>query len=92
MFIHKRCWGPRASQPLCPQATDNPAASELFTQQLRSLREKDGFSTVLFSCHVRKVRSVEGLGLGAKGGAEPGAQGQGGVPGRSRGEGPRGGR
>ncbi|XP_055993321.1 unconventional myosin-Ig-like [Sorex fumeus] len=47
----QRAW----SQDYLSSATDNPAASDLFAQQLRSLREKDGFSTVLFSCHVRKV-------------------------------------
>ncbi|XP_047418582.1 unconventional myosin-Ig isoform X2 [Sciurus carolinensis] len=35
--------------------TDNPTASGLFAQQLKTLREKDGFGTVLFSSHVRKV-------------------------------------
>ncbi|XP_075413615.1 unconventional myosin-Ig isoform X2 [Tenrec ecaudatus] len=35
--------------------TDNPTASGLFTQRLQTLREKDGFGTVLFSSHVRKV-------------------------------------
>ncbi|MEJ1274400.1 hypothetical protein NN561_005284 [Cricetulus griseus] len=35
--------------------TDNPTASHLFAEQLKALREKDGFGTVLFSSHVRKV-------------------------------------
>lgn len=41
---------------LSPQATDNPAASDLFAQRLKMLRDKDGFGAVLFSSHVRKVR------------------------------------
>ncbi|XP_076974617.1 unconventional myosin-Ig isoform X2 [Tamandua tetradactyla] len=36
-------------------ASDNPTASGLFAQRLKSLREKDGFGAVLFSSHVRKV-------------------------------------
>uniref|UniRef100_A0A8C6S0P5 Myosin IG n=2 Tax=Nannospalax galili TaxID=1026970 RepID=A0A8C6S0P5_NANGA len=36
-------------------ATDNPIASRLFAERLKALREKDGFGTVLFSSHVRKV-------------------------------------
>lgn len=35
--------------------TDNPTASHLFAEQLKALREKDGFGSVLFSSHVRKV-------------------------------------
>ncbi|KAM4874455.1 unconventional myosin-Ig isoform 2-T2 [Thomomys bottae] len=35
--------------------TDNPTASGLFAERLKALREKDGFGTVLFSSHVRKV-------------------------------------
>ncbi|XP_021066845.1 unconventional myosin-Ig [Mus pahari] len=35
--------------------TDNPTASHLFAEQLKVLREKDGFGSVLFSSHVRKV-------------------------------------
>ncbi|XP_014386021.1 PREDICTED: unconventional myosin-Ig, partial [Myotis brandtii] len=38
-----------------PKAADNPAASSLFAQRLKSLRDKDGFGAVLFSSHVRKV-------------------------------------
>ncbi|XP_069870693.1 unconventional myosin-Ig [Dipodomys merriami] len=36
-------------------STDNPTASGLFAERLKALREKDGFGTVLFSSHVRKV-------------------------------------
>lgn len=43
--------------PICAQATDNPTASSMFTQRLKTLRDKDGFRVVLFSSHVRKVRS-----------------------------------
>nr|XP_021503916.1 unconventional myosin-Ig isoform X3 [Meriones unguiculatus] len=35
--------------------TDNPTASHQFAEQLKALQEKDGFGTVLFSSHVRKV-------------------------------------
>lgn len=63
-WIHQTCcWSskdlPQAG-PICPQATDNPTASGLFAQRLNALREKDGFGTVLFSSHVRKVRSGAG--------------------------------
>ncbi|XP_047706447.1 unconventional myosin-Ig isoform X1 [Prionailurus viverrinus] len=59
VWIHQTCcWSskdlPQAG-PICPQATDNPTASGLFAQRLNALREKDGFGTVLFSSHVRKV-------------------------------------
>ncbi|XP_012888428.1 PREDICTED: unconventional myosin-Ig isoform X1 [Dipodomys ordii] len=36
-------------------STDNPTASGLFAERLKALREKDGFGSVLFSSHVRKV-------------------------------------
>lgn len=45
---------------ICPQDTDNPTASHLFAEQLKALREKDGFGTVLFSSHVRKVGTWPG--------------------------------
>lgn len=45
---------------ICPQGTDNPTASHLFAEQLKALREKDGFGTVLFSSHVRKVGTWPG--------------------------------
>ncbi|XP_004839951.1 unconventional myosin-Ig [Heterocephalus glaber] len=35
--------------------TENPAASGLFAERLKTLRDKDGFGAVLFSSHVRKV-------------------------------------
>ncbi|XP_049645584.1 unconventional myosin-Ig [Suncus etruscus] len=46
-----RAW----TQDYLSSATDNPTNSGLFAQKLKSLRDKDGFTTVLFSCHVRKV-------------------------------------
>ena len=49
---------PSQAVPICPQATDNPTASGLFAQRLKTLREKDGFGAVLFSSHVRKVSST----------------------------------
>lgn len=52
---------PHPKLPLiCAQATDNPTASSLFAQRLKTLREKDGFGAVLFSSHVRKVSSGRG--------------------------------
>uniref|UniRef100_A0A673SPQ0 Myosin IG n=1 Tax=Suricata suricatta TaxID=37032 RepID=A0A673SPQ0_SURSU len=50
-------WGCRRAwdRDYLSSATDNPAASGLFTQRLKALRDKDGFRTVLFSSHVRKV-------------------------------------
>ncbi|XP_060488034.2 unconventional myosin-Ig isoform X1 [Panthera onca] len=50
-------WGCRRAwaRDYLSSATDNPTASGLFTQRLKALREKDGFGTVLFSSHVRKV-------------------------------------
>uniref|UniRef100_H0WG72 Myosin IG n=1 Tax=Otolemur garnettii TaxID=30611 RepID=H0WG72_OTOGA len=50
-------WGCRRAwnRDYLSSATDNPTASSLFAQQLKKLREKDGFGTVLFSSHVRKV-------------------------------------
>lgn len=56
-----------ASRTFHSQATDNPTNSGLFAQKLKSLRDKDGFTTVLFSCHVRKVRG-QGLGWGDRDG------------------------
>ncbi|KAK2506536.1 hypothetical protein MC885_014958 [Smutsia gigantea] len=46
-----RAW----TQDYLSSATDNPAASDMFAQRLKSLRDKDGFEAVLFSSHVRKV-------------------------------------
>ncbi|XP_012888429.1 PREDICTED: unconventional myosin-Ig isoform X2 [Dipodomys ordii] len=40
---------------LLQKSTDNPTASGLFAERLKALREKDGFGSVLFSSHVRKV-------------------------------------
>ncbi|CAK6434797.1 unnamed protein product [Pipistrellus nathusii] len=50
-------WGCRRAwlRDYLSSAADNPAASGLFAQRLRALRDKDGFGAVLFSCHVRKV-------------------------------------
>uniref|UniRef100_A0ABI7XAK1 Myosin IG n=1 Tax=Felis catus TaxID=9685 RepID=A0ABI7XAK1_FELCA len=50
-------WGCRRAwaRDYLSSATDNPTASGLFAQRLNALREKDGFGTVLFSSHVRKV-------------------------------------
>ncbi|XP_023494791.2 unconventional myosin-Ig [Equus przewalskii] len=50
-------WGCRRAwaRDYLSSATDNPTASGLFAQRLKILREKDGFGTVLFSSHVRKV-------------------------------------
>ncbi|XP_053465671.1 unconventional myosin-Ig isoform X2 [Nycticebus coucang] len=50
-------WGCRRAwnRDYLSSAADNPTASSLFAQQLKKLREKDGFGTVLFSSHVRKV-------------------------------------
>lgn len=53
-ITHGPTTSPQAT-PNYPQATDNPTASGLFAQRLKTLREKDGFGTVLFSSHVRKV-------------------------------------
>ncbi|KAL6037560.1 hypothetical protein STEG23_004879 [Scotinomys teguina] len=47
----QRAW----AQDYLSSGTDNPTASHLFAEQLKALREKDGFGTVLFSSHVRKV-------------------------------------
>ncbi|VTJ91764.1 Hypothetical predicted protein, partial [Marmota monax] len=47
----QRAW----AQDYLSSGTDNPTASGLFAQQLKTLREKDGFGAVLFSSHVRKV-------------------------------------
>lgn len=60
--------GPVPSCLPCVQAADNPTASGLFAERLRTLRDKDGFGAVLFSSHVRKVRR----GRGAQ--AEPGLE------------------
>ncbi|TKC40563.1 hypothetical protein EI555_008052 [Monodon monoceros] len=50
-------WGCRRAwaRDYLSSATDNPTASGLFAQRLKTLREKDGFGAVLFSSHVRKV-------------------------------------
>ncbi|XP_036296040.1 unconventional myosin-Ig [Pipistrellus kuhlii] len=50
-------WGCRRAwlRDYLSSAADNPAASGLFAQRLKALRDKDGFGAVLFSCHVRKV-------------------------------------
>ncbi|XP_036896933.1 unconventional myosin-Ig isoform X2 [Sturnira hondurensis] len=50
-------WGCRRAwlRDYLSSATDNPAASSLFAQCLRTLRDKDGFTAILFSSHVRKV-------------------------------------
>lgn len=50
-------WGCRRAwlRDYLSSAADNPAASSLFAQRLKSLRDKDGFGAVLFSSHVRKV-------------------------------------
>ncbi|XP_024598706.1 unconventional myosin-Ig [Neophocaena asiaeorientalis asiaeorientalis] len=50
-------WGCRRAwaRDYLSSATDNPTASDLFAQRLKTLREKDGFGAVLFSSHVRKV-------------------------------------
>lgn len=50
-------WGCRRtwSQDYLSSATDNPTASGMFIQRLKTLRDKDGFRVVLFSSHVRKV-------------------------------------
>ncbi|XP_057588206.1 unconventional myosin-Ig isoform X2 [Hippopotamus amphibius kiboko] len=50
-------WGCRRAwaRDYLSSATDNPIASGLFAQRLKTLREKDGFGAVLFSSHVRKV-------------------------------------
>ncbi|XP_015345773.1 unconventional myosin-Ig isoform X3 [Marmota marmota marmota] len=47
----QRAW----AQDYLSSGTDNPTAAGLFAQQLKTLREKDGFGAVLFSSHVRKV-------------------------------------
>uniref|UniRef100_A0A671G3S6 Myosin IG n=1 Tax=Rhinolophus ferrumequinum TaxID=59479 RepID=A0A671G3S6_RHIFE len=50
-------WGCRRAwaQDYLSSATDNPTASSMFAQRLKTLRDKDGFRVVLFSSHVRKV-------------------------------------
>ncbi|XP_054427265.1 unconventional myosin-Ig [Pteronotus mesoamericanus] len=50
-------WGCRRAwlQDYLSSAADNPTASSLFAQCLKTLRDKDGFACVLFSSHVRKV-------------------------------------
>ncbi|KAI4570545.1 hypothetical protein MJT46_006062 [Ovis ammon polii x Ovis aries] len=50
-------WGCRRAwaRDYLSSPTDNPTASGLFAQRLKTLREKDGFGAVLFSSHVRKV-------------------------------------
>ncbi|XP_078198487.1 unconventional myosin-Ig isoform X3 [Callithrix jacchus] len=50
-------WGCRRAwaRDYLSSATDNPTASGLFAQRLKTLRDKDGFGAVLFSSHVRKV-------------------------------------
>ncbi|XP_066899153.1 unconventional myosin-Ig isoform X2 [Kogia breviceps] len=50
-------WGCRRAwaRDYLSSAADNPTASGLFAQRLKTLREKDGFGAVLFSSHVRKV-------------------------------------
>lgn len=44
-------WGCRRAwlRDYLSSATDNPTASSLFAQRLKTLREKDGFGAVLFS-------------------------------------------
>ncbi|XP_067601878.1 unconventional myosin-Ig isoform X3 [Pseudorca crassidens] len=53
-------WGCRRAwaRDYLSSATDNPTASGLFAQRLKTLREKDGFGAVLFSSHVRKVTGL----------------------------------
>ncbi|XP_050639336.1 unconventional myosin-Ig [Macaca thibetana thibetana] len=50
-------WGCRRAwaRDYLSSATDNPTASSLFAQRLKTLRDKDGFRAVLFSSHIRKV-------------------------------------
>ncbi|XP_048195332.1 unconventional myosin-Ig isoform X3 [Perognathus longimembris pacificus] len=50
-------WGCQRAwvQDYLSSATDNSTASGLFAERLKALQEKDGFGTVLFSSHVRKV-------------------------------------
>ncbi|XP_055277059.1 unconventional myosin-Ig [Moschus berezovskii] len=50
-------WGCRRAwaRDYLSSTTDNPTASGLFAQRLKTLREKDSFGAVLFSSHVRKV-------------------------------------
>ncbi|XP_011838678.1 PREDICTED: unconventional myosin-Ig [Mandrillus leucophaeus] len=50
-------WGCRRAwaRDYLSSATDNPTASSLFAQRLKTLRDKDGFGAVLFSSHIRKV-------------------------------------
>ncbi|KAG8510574.1 Unconventional myosin-Ig [Galemys pyrenaicus] len=50
-------WGCRRAwaRDYLSSATDNPTASGLFAQRLKTLQDKDGFKIVLFSSHVRKV-------------------------------------
>ena len=55
--------GPQDSPPCTPiyaQATDNPAASGLFAQCLKTLQDRDSFTAVLFSSHGRKVSRGQG--------------------------------
>ncbi|XP_003465851.1 unconventional myosin-Ig isoform X1 [Cavia porcellus] len=50
-------WGCRRAwaRDYLSSGSDNPAASGLFADRLKTLRDKDGFGAVLFSSHVRKV-------------------------------------
>ncbi|XP_074139161.1 unconventional myosin-Ig [Sminthopsis crassicaudata] len=50
-------WGCRRawSRDYLSSTTDNPTAAAPFAQQLKNLKEKDGFRNVLFSSHVRKI-------------------------------------
>ncbi|KAK1334719.1 hypothetical protein QTO34_004285 [Cnephaeus nilssonii] len=74
-------WGCRRAwlRDYLSSAADNPAASSLFAQRLKALRDRDGFGAVLFSSHVRKVSAGGGGGgrprggLGARG-TDPGAR------------------
>ncbi|KAM7120952.1 unconventional myosin-Ig isoform 2-T2 [Molossus nigricans] len=53
----RQAWGCQRAwmRDYLSSATDNPTASGLFAQRLKTLRDKDGFGAVLFSSHVRKV-------------------------------------
>ncbi|KAM5273251.1 unconventional myosin-Ig [Ctenodactylus gundi] len=53
----RRDWGCQRAwtRDYLSSGTDNPGASGLFAEQLKTLQHKDGFGAVLFSSHVRKV-------------------------------------